>query len=76
TEEVAGKLKIIFRDNGRGFDKSITDVKEIFKKGYSTTNSTGLGLYHINSIIQSYKWDIEANIDNKIGAEFIITAKK
>lgn len=76
TELLSGKLRIIFRDNGSGFDKSITDIKEIFKKGYSTTNSTGLGLYHINDIVESYKWNIEANSTNKAGAEFVITIKK
>ena len=76
TESFPNKFEITFRDNGVGFSKEITDINEIFKKGFSTTKSTGLGLYHINNIIKEYKWSIAANTAYKKGAEFVITIKK
>ncbi len=76
TDSLSNKFNIIFRDNGVGFSKEITDINEIFKRGYSTTKSTGLGLYHISNIIRDYKWNIIANTDYKKGAEFIITIMK
>lgn len=69
-------LQFIFKDNGIGFHNSINEIKEIFKPGFSTTKSTGLGLFHISNIIKAYKWDIEVNEKYKDGAEFIITIKK
>lgn len=69
-------LQITFRDNGIGFHKDISDIKEIFNPGFSTTKSTGLGLYHINNIIKSYKWSIDVNSELPKGAQFIITIKK
>ncbi len=76
TESFPNKFEMTFRDNGIGFSKEITDINDIFKKGFSTTKSTGLGLYHINNIIKEYKWSIVANTAYKKGAEFVITIKK
>ncbi len=76
TETFPNRFEIIFRDNGVGFNKDIADINDIFKQGYSTTKSTGLGLYHINNIIKRYKWSITANTSYKKGAEFVITIKK
>ncbi|MBL0146560.1 MAG: ATP-binding protein [Chitinophagaceae bacterium] len=76
TESFPNRFEIIFRDNGIGFNKDIADINDVFKQGYSTTKSTGLGLYHINNIIKGYKWSITANTTYKKGAEFVITIKK
>lgn len=76
TESFPNRFEIIFRDNGIGFNKDIADINDIFKQGYSTTKSTGLGLYHIYNIIKGYKWSITANTAYKKGAEFVITIKK
>jgi signal transduction histidine kinase len=69
-------LQFTFKDNGIGFHNSISEIKEIFKPGFSTTKSTGLGLFHISNILKAYKWDIKVNEKYKEGAEFIITIKK
>jgi anti-sigma regulatory factor (Ser/Thr protein kinase) len=66
------QLQISFKDNGIGISNEIKEINKIFEKGFSTTNSTGLGLYHINNIIKSYKWEIAVNVKNPKGAEFII----
>jgi signal transduction histidine kinase len=69
-------IQISFQDDGIGFHKDINEIEEIFKQGFSTTKSTGLGLFHISNIIKTYKWEIEVNSKNKDGAEFLITIKK
>lgn len=77
TENVdKSTLRFIFKDNGIGFHNSINEIKEIFKPGFSTTKSTGLGLFHISNILKAYKWNIEVNENYNEGAEFIITVNK
>lgn len=69
-------IQISFQDDGIGFHKDINEINEIFKPGFSTTKSTGLGLFHISNIIKTYNWEIEVNSKNKDGAEFLITIRK
>lgn len=76
TELLSNRFEITFRDNGSGFNKEILDLNEIFKKGFSTTKSTGLGLYHISNIVKENKWNIKANPSYKKGAEFKISVDK
>lgn len=63
-------LLIIFTSNSP-FDSSIKDIDVIFEKGFSTTRSTGVGLYHIRNIVSDNKWTISAErFENS--ARFII----
>lgn len=63
-------LLLNFRDNGNGIPEDI--IKEIFEFKFSTTDGSGIGLYHTKKIIQKYKGSIKA-ISKKInGAEFEI----
>jgi sensor histidine kinase regulating citrate/malate metabolism len=38
-------LQIRVRDNGRGLDPAIDDPNEVFEKGFTRTNGSGIGLY-------------------------------
>ncbi|WP_147478188.1 sensor histidine kinase, partial [Pseudomonas syringae] len=38
-------------DNGRGFLESIEDLSRIFEKGYTKTDGSGLGLYHVMHVL-------------------------
>lgn len=69
-------FQFTFRDNGVGFHSSINQIGEIFKPGFSTTKSTGLGLFHISNILNDYGWEISVNEELEDGAEFIIIVKK
>ncbi len=69
-------INLIFKDNGKGLNKEIKDVDVIFEKGFSTTKSTGLGLFHVKNIITENKWTISVNSKTPKGIEFIITLKK
>jgi signal transduction histidine kinase len=44
--------------------------------GFSTTNGSGLGLYHVAEIIHGMSGEIYLNSENEHGAEFIMTFRK
>jgi signal transduction histidine kinase len=44
------KLHIYISDNGKGVDNKILD--KLFKRGETTTSGSGIGLYHIQTIIE------------------------
>ncbi len=69
-------IQLIFEDNGKGLDKSVENLDEIFEKGFSTTKSTGLGLFHIKNLIDDYNWQISADFESQKGARFIIEIKR
>lgn len=48
----SGVLVIHVRDNGNGLSPAITDIDEIFQKGFSRTNGSGLGLYFCREQIE------------------------
>lgn len=58
-EESKQCATICFTDNGKGLDPSISNVRAIFEKGYTTTNGSGLGLYNV---MQSFS-AINATVD-------------
>jgi signal transduction histidine kinase len=64
-----------FQDNGKGINKEIRDISAIYEKGFSTTKSTGLGLYHIKDILNENRWTITANTNLERGIEFSIQLK-
>ncbi|HLP52239.1 MAG TPA: ATP-binding protein [Chitinophagales bacterium] len=72
-------LEMRIKDDGKGLDKAIKNVNDIFNYGFTTTQNmggTGIGLYHVKNIIQKMNGTIEINSDNHIGLEFIIHLKK
>jgi len=69
-------INLVFKDNGDGLNKSIKEADVIFQKGFSTTKSTGLGLFHVQNLLNDYKWKKQVNTALKRGLEFIITITK
>ena len=65
-------LAIVYKDNGKGLDKSIKDANAIFEEGFTTTNGSGLGLAHIKKIINKMDGEITVNPKTEKGIEFII----
>lgn len=51
-------LQISFIDDGKGIDSSI-DVQRVFEMGVTTTQGSGLGLFHVKQIMDSLSSDIE-----------------
>jgi signal transduction histidine kinase len=68
------ELKVSVKDDGAGVPRK--SAKRIFELGFSTTNGSGLGLYHVAEIIRGMNGDIELNADNEHGAEFLLTFRK
>ncbi|NJB82676.1 sensor histidine kinase [Wenyingzhuangia aestuarii] len=62
-------LLLFFKDNGNGIPKDI--VNRIFEFRYSKTNGSGIGLYHVQNILEKYNSKIELVPSNE-GVEFLI----
>lgn len=64
-------------DNGRGIDKSISDPERIFEKGFTKTDGSGLGLFHVRHVLGEMKGTIELAADQPArGATFIVRIAK
>jgi signal transduction histidine kinase len=73
-EATEKELKVSFKDDGVGVPRK--NAQKIFEMGFSTTNGSGLGLYHIAEIVRGMNGGIQLNSQNTDGAEFIITFQK
>ncbi len=69
------EIELTFSDDGNGINPIVKEKDRIFEKGFSTTKSTGLGLYHISNIVKENKWNITYKKLAK-GIQFIITIEK
>lgn len=70
--ETPDRVIVEFQDNGRGISPEIRD--RIFEKGFSTANSTGLGLYIVKKLVESYGGVIR--LESSEGAKFVIEFPK
>ena len=67
-KEGSSKILLEFLDNGNGVPTEIGD--KIFEEGFSTSKSTGLGLYIVKKLLESYGGNIRLK-DCK-GATFVL----
>ena len=67
---------IYIQDNGRGFDNRIKDLDRVFDKGFTMTDGSGLGLYHIRHVLGEMNGTIEATTNSERGAAFLIRIAK
>jgi signal transduction histidine kinase len=74
VESSESELRVSVKDDGVGIPRK--NSKKIFEMGFSTTNGSGLGLYHVAEIIHGMNGSIELNVENEHGAEFILTFRK
>lgn len=69
-----GAMQVAFVDDGKGLDPLIKDPARMFEKGYSTTDGSGLGLYHSRQVMESLGGTIEyRRPPDGAGAAFILT---
>jgi signal transduction histidine kinase len=61
-------------DDGTGI--SVKNISRIFEPRFTTTNGSGLGLYHTKEVIEKMGGSIHINNQLKQGVEFIIKFKK
>lgn len=70
-------IHISIADDGRGFDEKIDDLNRIFDKGFTTTDGSGLGLYHVRHVLGEMNGTIEAiRQQDRNGAFFLIRISK
>jgi signal transduction histidine kinase len=69
----SSSIKILFSDEGDGIPAIFDDLSRIFEKGVSTTDGSGIGLYHVRQIIQAMGGEISAHRQEVRGARFEIT---
>lgn len=72
-------LHLLVNDNGRGLNDDILDADRIFEKGYTTTDGSGLGLYHVSHVLGEMNGTIELvshEDQRRSGVEFLIRITK
>jgi signal transduction histidine kinase len=64
-------------DNGRGFHHQIDDLTRVFEKGFTKTDGSGLGLFHVQHVLGEMNGSIEAQkLSTSRGAAFLIRIAK
>ncbi|KRE71986.1 ATP-binding protein [Paenibacillus sp. Soil750] len=64
------KLLLYYQDDGKGIPESI--IGKIFEFGFTTTDGSGLGLYHVKQMIESMGGKITVNNKVEKGVQFIL----
>ena len=67
-------LIVEFEDDGIGIDKE--NINKIYNIGYTTTDGSGVGLYHVKKIIGEIGYNINVNINALQGVTFKIKIKE
>ena len=60
SNESNASISLVFLDDGNGLDETIINPNKIFEKGFTTTDGSGLGLYHVYSIVTT---NLKGNIE-------------
>lgn len=77
THPSQDSIHVLVRDDGLGFDKHIDDLSRIFEKGFTMTDGSGLGLFHVQHVLGEMNGTIEAlRPDGQKGAAFLIRISK
>ncbi len=63
-------ISLVYEDNGVGI--SLDNKIRLFEKGFTTSNSTGLGLNLVKKMIEIYGWTISEEGEPGKGAKFVI----
>lgn len=76
THPHPNSVHIKVADNGDGFNRRITDLTRVFEKGFTTTDGSGLGLFHVRHVLGEMNGTIEASRGEPRGATFLIKLSK
>jgi signal transduction histidine kinase len=74
THPHPGSVYINVTDNGHGFKNKM--LSRIFEKGFTTTDGSGLGLYHVRQVLGEMSGTIDASENAPKGAAFLIKISK
>ncbi len=70
-----GTLRMDVRDDGRGISPEV-DVERLFEKGFTTTDGSGLGLYHVRHVLGEMGGSVRIDNSAGKGAAFIVEVAK
>ncbi|MDI1291723.1 MAG: sensor histidine kinase [Methylobacter sp.] len=77
THPSKNTIHILVIDNGRGFDEKIDDLGRVFEKGFTMTDGSGLGLFHVQHVLGEMNGTIVASRrEDQTGAVFLIRISK
>lgn len=77
THPSKDSVHILVNDNGNGFDEKIDDLERIFEKGFTLTDGSGLGLFHVRQVLGEMNGTISASRPvGRRGASFLIRISK
>lgn len=71
---LANRLAISFRDDGVGIPKR--NQTRLFEIGFTTTDGSGLGLYHVRQILSEMGGSILLRKGDQTGTDFVIEFTK
>ncbi len=76
AKELENKVEVKIEDDGKGITNEIKN--KLFKRGYKSggTAGSGLGLYIVKKIVESYDGNIEVRDSEFGGACFVVSFKK
>jgi signal transduction histidine kinase len=69
--KTSNNINLSFKDDGDGIPSEIID--KIFDFGYTQTNGSGIGLFHVKRILEGFNAKISVNNKLEKGVEFLIT---
>ena len=77
TEKENGRTRLIFRDNGVGFEmqKVKEEIFSLRKTFHNHSDSKGIGLYLVYNHIKSFGGDIDIESEVNKGTKFVISFK-
>lgn len=67
---------VIFKDNGSGISKNVSDVNRLFEFGVTTTNGSGLGLFYAKKHMNELKGSISMHANEDQGVSITLSWKK
>jgi len=68
--EASDRVYVAYRDDGTGIPINVVD--RVFEKGFSTAGSTGMGLFIVKKLVESFGGEIRLENSNR-GARFVLT---
>lgn len=57
------QLVVTVADDGNGWPKKFVPLERVFEKGVTTTDGSGLGLYHVKQVVENLGGTIEAHAE-------------
>jgi signal transduction histidine kinase len=70
-----GFLRMEIVDNGQGLPTGI-DAERLFEKGFTTTDGSGLGLYHVRQVLGEMGGSVRVGDNLEKGASFVVEVTK